>query len=418
MNRRELLKAFGGLTLGACTLSLSGKALSQSSDRFWVFVSAGGGWDVTNQWDPKGSDVFSTKGRVNNYPSTDIRQVGNIRYAPVPEHVESSDMLHTFTQKHHQRMMVINGVDQVTNSHSVGSRLSTSGSTGQGIPVFCAMAAAPFASSQSMAFIHQGGNGQTAGLLAKSKVLKKSDYDRLANSTRFLDSEQATTTVAQSKRDLLQRLTASTPGDKSVKAMNDLQTARNSSGALNDLLNRIPGELNASTEKAAAEISAAAFASGAATSSSLRIGGFDTHSDNDQRQFTQMDKLLTLVDHLWEQLEFQGVAQNTTIVMCSDIGRKPYYDNNSEKVDAGKGHWSISSMVLMGAGIQGNTVVGGTDDNLKPIKVNPQSLQPDEDGIHITSSSVHDALRRLAGITGSELDLRYPLNADYINLFT
>jgi len=55
--------------------------------------------DVTNMWDPKGSEVVFRGGSVNNYSQNDIRQVGNIRYAAVPPGVATSDMLDTFTQK-------------------------------------------------------------------------------------------------------------------------------------------------------------------------------------------------------------------------------------------------------------------------------------------------------------------------------
>ncbi len=418
MNRRELIKAMGAITLGACSMSLSQVSLGkQNSGRNWVFVSASGGWDVTNWWDPKGSEVTSANGQVNNYPTSAIRNAGNIRYAAVPAHVETEDMLHTFTQKHFRKMMVMNGVDQGTNSHTIGVRVCTSGLQAKGIPVFPALMAAPYAASQSMAYIHQDGHSETAGLVAKTKILTKADYQRLATTNTFLDSAAATENLVQKKRTILSNLIANEIANNSGNAMANLMNARESSDGVNELLDMIPGALNDDSKYRASEIAAAAFKSGIATSASLRVNGFDTHSDNDQRQFSQMDVMLSVVDHLWDQLEHQGVADQTTVVLCSEMGRRPYYDDGGESVTEGKGHWPISSMVFMGAGVSGNTVVGGTDDGLRPIKINANTLRPDESGIALTSESIHDALRRMAGISGTVLDEKYPLNAPFMNLF-
>jgi len=418
MNRRELIKAMGTLSLGVCSLSLSQVTFgAQNSGRYWVFVHAGGGWDVTNQWDPKGSDVNSGKGPVNNYRSSDIRKAGNIRYAPVPKHVDTDDMLHTFTQKHYRKMMVVNGIDQGTNSHSVGRRVATSGLQSAGVPVFPALVAAPYAASQSMAYIHQSGHSETAGLVAKSNILKKGDFERLTNTNRYIDSDSAIDGLIDKKRDFLSALMANESADNRLNAMKKLEDARTSSGSLNELLDMIPGELSNDSKYSAGEISAAAFKAGLATSASIGTGGFDTHSDNDQRQFSSLDTFLRTVDHLMEQLKIQGVADETTVVLCSDFGRKPYYDGGGSTEQAGKGHWPVTSMVFIGAGVSGNQVVGGTDDGLRPIKINPNTLRPDNNGVELTSASVHNALRGLAGLSGSALDERYPLNTGRVNLF-
>jgi len=418
MNRRNLIKAMGTLSLGVCSLSLSQLSFgAQNSNRYWVFVHASGGWDVTNWWDPKGSDVNTGKGPANNYLSSAIRSAGNIRYAAVPSHVNTDDMLHTFTQKYYRKMMVVNGIDQGTNSHSVGRRVATTGLQSAGVPVFPALVAAPYAANQSMAYIHHDGYSETAGLVAKSRILKKGDFERLTNTNRYINSDSAVEDLTTKKRNFLSSLIANEPADNRLDAMIKLENARDSSGSLNELLNMIPGELSNDSKFSAGEISAAAFKSGLATSASIGTGGFDTHSDNDQRQFSSMDNYLRVVDHLMEQLEVQGIADKTTIVMCSDFGRKPYYDSGGSSNSEGKGHWPVSSMVFLGAGIEGNRVVGGTDDGLQAIKIDPITLRPSNDGIKLSGASVHRALRNLAGLSGSALDERYPLNTEFVKLF-
>ena len=414
MKRRELLKtlALGGAVL-ATGAAIPKTALASTNQRFWVFVSAAGGWDTTNNWDPKGSDVHSSLGQVNHYHSSQIRQAGNIRYAAVPEGVETQDKLHSFTQKHYQRMMVINGVDQGTNSHAVGTRVSLTGAQGKSVPVLPAMLAAPNASNQAMAFIANGAYDYTGGLVAPSKLLSQDNYKRLVNPDDFLGSSHVTDILNERKQQMLDDLMLNAVTDNDLLRLQQLSQARQSSEDLGLLIDKIPGSLSRQTQLAATEITAAAFSSGIATSATFRVGGFDTHDDNDQRQFKQMDELLTLVDHLWEQLVFHGIENQTTIMMVSDLGRKPHYGENVN----GKGHWPISSVVMMGADVIGNTVVGATDNNLKPLKINPSTLQLDDNGTVITSASIHASMRRKFGLADTILAEKYPIGGEEISFF-
>ncbi|VAW57441.1 hypothetical protein MNBD_GAMMA07-718, partial [hydrothermal vent metagenome] len=200
--------------------------------------------------------------------------------------------------------------------------------------------------------------------------------------------------------------------DFSAGAMQQLADARNSSASATDILSFLPDTQNTNNNLADAEMIAAAFKAGSSTSATLRISAFDTHSNNDQKQFTQMDKLLTLVDYLWDQLEIQGVADKTTIVMSSEFARLPTTRDN-----LGKDHWPISSMVFMGAGITGNRVIGATDDGLNALPIDPNTLALSDTGLQINPASIYDALRRTTGLSGTPTDLLYPLNADYINFF-
>jgi len=336
MKRRDVLKAFayGGIQLSlgsALSLALPKVTQAASGDHYWVFVSASGGWDVTNMWDPKGSEVVFRGGSVNNYSQNDIRQVGNIRYAAVPPGVATSDMLDTFTQKYFSKMLVVNGVNQGTNSHSIGTRMSLAGSSNNITPIAAAMLAEPVAKLQSMAFIARGAYNYTAGIVPATRLLSRVDYQRLATSDVFLDSVNAVTELNVQKRALLQQLINGNTQDFSAGAMQQLADARNSSASATDILSFLPDTQNTNNNLADAEMIAAAFKAGSSTSATLRISAFDTHSNNDQKQFTQMDKLLTLVDYLWGQLEIQGVADKTTIVMSSEFARLPTTRDNLGK---------------------------------------------------------------------------------------
>ncbi len=413
MNRRELIKQLA--CTAACSmlnLSISRKAYAATASRNWVFITADGGWDPTNQWDPKGSEIVNYNGSVNRYSGNDIRSIGNINYAPVPSGVTTSDQLHAFTQKHYQNMMLIHGIDQGTNNHAVGRRIAMVGTDARGMPAQGAFFAAEHAGDQSMPFIVAGGYSGTEGLVSQSQLLSKNGYNDLLFTDRHIATQEVFDLLTEKKNQRLDSLLQSAKTDAEIRAMTNLASARNGAGGIAELLERIPGELSSDYHLGAVEIAAAAFASGAATSLSMNIGGFDSHSGNDQWQWQQMDHLLTVLDYVIEHLTIQDVLHKTTIVVNSDFGRRPFYNH----MDDGKDHWPITSMLLMGAGIEGNRVIGGTDDFMNGRYYDPYTLIEDENGIRMNPSSIYAALRRSAGVEGSSLDMRYPLNAEYMSI--
>ena len=64
-------------------------------------------------------------------------------------------------------------------------------------------------------------------------------------------------------------------------------------------------------------------------------------------------------------------------------------------------------MMMMGAGINGNRVIGSSSERHSALKVNPTSLAPDANGINITPAHIHQALRKLAGIDTEQLITQY-----------
>jgi len=98
-------------------------------------------------------------------------------------------------------------------------------------------------------------------------------------------------------------------------------------------------------------------------------------------------------------------------VVGSDFGRTPFYNEGD-----GKDHWNITSIIAMGAGITGNRVIGATDKNFEALKLNPDTLEPDSNGIIITPQHIHRSLRDFLGVT-SDLDSLFPIAVESLDLF-
>ncbi len=427
MDRRQFMRmvAASGMTLG---LPMTANIAHAAPNRFWVSVHASGGWDPTSLCDPKGDAPRSDgRGPVNNFAAADIKTAGSIAYAPVPatvtnatEKAEIELMYDTFFQTQAGRLLVINGVDTGTNSHSTGTRTTWSGSADLGMPAFAALAAAASAPNEPMSFLTNGGYDYTDGLVAAARVSGSGQFSALANpnhpstnSTNRYLPDATFEALAATKRQRLESLIGSEQLPQRKKTMSDLSGVR-SSGRNN--LDAIAQKLNGRTTsglKGQAEMAVAAFATGLGVSANMVSGGFDTHGNHDTSHYRNMRTLLDGVHHLWTRLEEEGLADRTTVLISSDFGRTPYYNSGN-----GKDHWNVTSVMAMGAGIRGGRTIGATDPEFRALRVNPETFLPDSNGIVLTPAHVHRALRRLAGIESADLDRRYPISADTLNLFS
>lgn len=266
--------------------------------------------------------------------------------------IESTGHFDTFFNKHADRMLVINGIDTQTNGHDSGRRFVWSGKLEEGYPTIAALAAAPFA-DQPMAFISNGGYDFTASIVAPVRTASPGTFNQLAfpNSMFPTDPDlldlglvgQSSYSLVQQAREerlVRQRMDETLP--KRQKQMEQLQTVKNSDVELQSLLDFLPDEVSSGLA-GQAEVAIAAFASGLAVSANLNASGFDTHGDHDQDHTPSLTALLEGIDQLWEQIELRGMQDKVTIVIGSDFGRTPFYNEGD-----GKDHWNITSIMAMG----------------------------------------------------------------------
>ena len=403
MNRRTLLK---GAVAGGATAALRlPVALAADHDgKVFVFVQADGGWDPTSFCDPKAN----TPGErvINRWAERDeIQQAGNIRYAPFANNA-------AFFEKYHSRMLVINGVDAQTNSHTVGVVHNWSGRNSEGYPTTTALLAAHYGAGKPVAYLNFGGYSYPGGVVRYTRL---DNPDRLRNVARpantpfggYYFNAADWEVIAAHTADTAQWL-ASRPDLPPGLAQRRVayRESLNAEG-LNAYADAIAGNLSQGRLTRQAELAVLAFRTGVAVSADLRIGGFDTHSQHDTRHATLLGQLTDAVDHLWDIAENEGVADRLVVVIGSDFGRTNFYN-----ADAGKDHWPIGSYVVMEKNrTWTDRAVGETDDLHFAQRINPTTLERDDiHGTIIYPKHVHKALRRYLGIEDSAGAQRYPFN--------
>lgn len=413
MNRRDFLKltSAAGLCLGGSAMLGNAWADGEASPGgpvgyagpLLVMVQAVGGWEPTYLCDPKAN-------LNNSYGDADVKMAGSIAYAPLG--VEAD----TFFGDHHGHMTVINGVDTATNNHESGRRNMASGRLGSGYPNLAALVAGAKSPESPMAFLTFGGYERTQGVVAPVRDGNASRLAELAFPERIdaanVDSPTYHSAAAQgiitaAREERAGTMFAAQELPRYQRSLDSLVTARSGASDLKLLQEVLPTpDANADFRKC--QLIIAAYKAGIAVSANLSRGGFDTHSNHDTDHRAALVALLRMVNFLWAEAARQGVDDKLVVLMSSDFGRTPGYNSNG-----GKDHWSVSSMIALGAGIPGERVVGLTTEGHTLVPLDPTTLtEPAADeaeGVRIEPMHVHRAMRRIMDIEGSDLDLAFPL---------
>ncbi|MFT3769403.1 MAG: DUF1501 domain-containing protein [Minicystis sp.] len=422
-----------------------GRAAAKYKGPFFIMMNAGGGWDPTMLTDPKGGTDPQDSKQVNHSYTPDQKgKAGGLIYAPTSYQQNGVELISaaSFFNAHHKRLMVINGVDNSTNNHDSGSRTTWSGQLSEGYPSFAAMAAAQGAAAVPvpLAYLSNGGYDATAGIISLSRVGGTGALQRLAFTNEMNPGDKNTghyhtpttaSRIAAAQSARVQALKQKQRLPAISSAMGSLWLARQSDDGIagfGELLKQTPlvnfpedfpaldgiggmGDLEGLLRQV--QIALLTFKAGVAVSANLDMGGFDTHDDSDDKQSRQMMVLTFALDYLFKQIDAMGLADQVYVVVGSDFGRTPFYNTN-----AGKDHWNITSVMLSGPKIPGDRLIGGTDDSFKPLTVDPKTLAVGSSGIRIEPKHIHMALRKVAGLTGSELDKTYGLPGDPLPLFS
>lgn len=387
--------------------------------KLFVFVQADGGWDPTSFCDPKVN--VPGEAVINHWAQAgEIHKAGNIRYAPFASN-------EAFFEKYHDRMLVINGVDSQTNSHSVGIIHNWSGQLAEGYPTTTALLAAENGAGMAMPYLSFGGFSNPAGLAVYTRLndpelvrsiaapevpagpagdpyIRPEDWEaiRRARSEAALRLASAPNLLPRAARN--RWLYTASVSPESTEGLTEF--AANAPG---------PGQLEgvqrsghfSSTLKRQAQLAVHAFRAGVAVSADLHLGGFDTHSNHDADHRWLLGNLTESVDYLWDYAEMHGVADRLVVVMGSDFGRTNFY-NDAE----GKDHWPIGSFIVMEKNQPwADRVVGSTDALHFAHSVDPDTLQRnDNSGTRLHPRHVHKALRRYLGVEGSPGSLKFPFH--------
>ena len=393
MRRRSLLKSmFAVAAGGAAGVRLSPAYAADYRGKFLVCVQADGGWDPTSFCDPKPN--VPGEPTINHWAlQAEVRQAGNLAYAPFANN-------QAFFAKHHRRMLVINGVDAQTNSHTVGVVHNWSGRNSEGYPTPTALLAGARGGAMPAPYLSFGGYGETADVVRSTRLgdarllrdIAAPAASPWVDTPFFHDADWAMMQAFSRRR--AERLTAMPdllPAEarhrrsyRSAFATDGLRAYADALPAP-DALAEPERHVGAnatyySTLRRQAQLAVLAFKTGVAVSADLWAWGFDTHANHDGDHAWLLGNLTDAVSYLWDYAEQQGVADRLVVVIGSDFGRTNRYN-----AAGGKDHWPIGSFVVMQDNQPWtNRAVGETDALHFAQRINPATLRRDDrDGTRI-----------------------------------
>ena len=422
LTRRRFLIA-SGCTAATFMVDLKAPARAQQACEaqlpLVITVQASGAWDPTFLIDPVADNAAFTP-----FTAAQIKTVGQIRYAPfditngVVDYMVGATPT-DFFQKHGQRLLVFNGVDNATVSHDVGPRVAFTGSTRDGLPTLSGLVAGLQGKDMPLAMFVAGGFASTGGLVPITRGGSLNLLRNLASPNRDgIHAEAVDTVLREATRARDGRLIAASVSPRAHKAFTKLLDFR--SGALEDRFREIADVLQAASETRApggfadaASGMLALMRSGATAAGHLSTAGFDTHDNHDDLNNGHrpaLQRLLTGLDYIIDTAAADPILsqRGVLIVVASDFGRTTYNGGG------GKDHWPITSMMAIGIGptiepvIGGARVIGATVANGMngmtglPVKVAQGKTVVAEEGdpsaFKLTPAHVNLALRRAIGL--------------------
>ena len=127
--------------------------------------------------------------------------------------------------------------------------------------------------------------------------------------------------------------------------------------------------------------------------------GWDTHDDNapqaafHEEFFSGLSQLARSLAETPGVLGEATLLDETVVLVVSEMSRTPRLN-----AEGGKDHWPVASAMVMGAGVAGGQVLGGTNDLVEAEPIDMDTGRVSSDGTLLTPASFAAGVLQLAGI--------------------
>ena len=341
---------------------------------------------------------------------------GNIRIAPAGQNL-------AFLNRFRDQMLVINGVNTESNSHTDGAINSATGKLMMGYAPLSELHAAKYAGGAPAGWMVRDGDTVSTGVYPATAVPDQNQLramvDPLASSgtTDYVKRTDFNKTV-EARQARLEALKANgilLPKERLVT--DEFLAAKEARIRLQAVAQNIPATFGNNPD---IEVFMIAAQSGITAAGTIGSGGFDCHGseldyEGNNGALTRMTNRLTFI---WDEAARRGIADRLYVLVAGEFSRTPLNGSN------GHDHQNFGAGALLmlppGSGL-GNRVVGySATMNLHQSRtINPKTGAPDPNGIVIKPAHYHDALRDFLGVqpTNPALGLGVPAS-EKLNLFS
>ncbi len=393
-NRRDLLKGSALLGAGALLPQLLAPARAQTTTtpRKLIMVLNYGGWDQTYALDPKpGLPLVDVA-------SGTVRAFGGLSIWSDP----SRPNVDTFFEKWANRASIINGVQVRSFVHTDCIKRMLTGSPSETTPDMGAIAAFELAPELPVPYLALGQFARSGPLAAiAGRAGTSNQLQALVDPTAAYPRSDGTILpdfglTTETRDDALVRayLEAGAARAKKTRGQRGYNKKRiddfTASLERADTLARFVREGSSLGERGYTvdlsvqiPLAVQALRDGLSHTTMLQSGfNWDTHTNNDAQAGFQ-DALFGSLDVLMQSLVDESLIDTTTVLVLSEMGRTPKLNG-----EQGKDHWPVTSCMLLGAGVKGGTVLGGTNDELGARSIDLDTGEIDDGGAQLQSANL------------------------------
>jgi uncharacterized protein (DUF1501 family) len=405
--RRELLLSGARLGLGGAAysaLGVPGRALASQagSDRKFIFVFAQGGWDPTRVF----ADAFDDRA-VSMEPGAERGIVGNIAFV---DHADRPGV-RSFFEANYASTVVFNGVMVRSIAHEICTMLAMTGTTSGMSADWPAAIAGAERDAYTLPHLVLGGPSFPGDLgVAVARTGSNGQLEALSPRRAWSWTDQDLGTLARAPTEgVVDRYMARGAAARTRAARNTSERAlvrefEVAQAHLSDM--KEPpwsvdftggADLDGQIQMAIDVLSM-----GVSRCITLNTGtgaAWDTHANNDTLQsplwestFRGLGQLVKMLRETPGQKE-ATLADETVVVMLSEMGRTPALN-----AFLGKDHWPYTSVLLHGAGVAGNRVIGSFDKCYYGRNVDPVSGDDADSGQVLSAEAVGATLLALADL--------------------
>jgi hypothetical protein len=399
-SRRE----FGRMALSSLALSPLGLrpalASPASSERKFLFIFARGGWDYSYVFAPLFDNSW-----VYTDPGSTAAEAHGVPYVDA----YSRPAVREFFENYGDRACIINGMEVRSITHAVCTRLMFTGNRSPADDFGSILAAH---SNQDLVLPHAILSGPSYGYQYSSQVVRMGSDGQLAT---LLDGnclnqmDLATGLPGAEAEDLVQAY---------IRGRSDAVAAEEKPGwagrvgglhaeTLDHLSQLEAGSVDMSLDLSgmSGQVTHAVSLLGQGLSRCVTIQhdgfydlGWDSHSTNSfqdshfQLYFEAVNQAMAELDAT-TSLSGNPLSDEVTVVLISEMGRDPRLN-----AQEGKHHWTHTSAMVVGSGIQGGQVVGAFDENVASSPVDLVSGEVHSQGSYLLPSHLGATLLALGDV--------------------
>lgn len=408
MDRRDFIKMLGTVVPAWGLVPIANAQSAVYNGPVLINVHADGGMDASSFGDPR-----ETNPRMNDYAARGQTAVvaGNFRVAPLANNAR-------FFQMYANNILLVNGLNSMTNDHGAGQMVHATGSLEMNWPNISELFAFQKGGNLPLAWMASGGFTDSAGILPATAVPD-------ANSFRTIVSPNAVnaTTDSMKQADLNAVFEARAARMAAIKASGKAlprqmtvadQFLLTEKGRL--LMDRVASSIPATFDRfTAAHVALIAASAGITAAVELSAGNYDSHGNLDNDYAVTLTRMTDLLDYLMQKSAALNIADRVIIRMYTEFSRSPFINDGR-----GKDHYPVGSQLFMAPNAPwGNRVFGASGPEHQQLRVNPKTgLVDPVNGIVMRPQHIHEAFRRHLGI--GAVDPRFELNvpvAERLELF-